>query len=214
MQSPTKTFTHQNDGDMGEAIVSLADVREPAVVQENLLENEGGDGLGQLRAAFHNSQAERNNLSRQQEGDDFLFVCFHERADDSQAGETEVLEGPGLRRCVQEWIQEEWSVSGEEHRASLRVRRDILEQRQSVANPVGLLSGECRWSYRRVDVDDLLQKCSDCAYKVALVQHWMFVLEKNYQTSATALEQATGRSRASYSAPTGHSPWSRGCSAG
>lgn len=159
---------------MGEAIVSLADVRKPTVVQEYFLENEGGNGLGQLGSAFHNSQAEWNNLSRQQKSDDFLFVGFHERADDSQAGETKVFKWPGLRGCVQEWIQEEWSVSGEKHRASLRVRRDVLEQCQSVANSVGLLSSECRWSYRRVNVDDLLQKCSDCAYKVALVQHWMF----------------------------------------
>lgn len=148
---------------MGKAIVGLTNVREPAVVQEYLLENEGGDGLGQLRAAFHDSQAERNNLGSQQKSDDLLFVCFHECPDDSQASETEIFEGTSLRRCVQEWIQEEWSVSGEKHRASFRVRSDVLEKRQSVADPVRLLSGECRWSYRGVDVDDFLQKRRDRA---------------------------------------------------
>lgn len=104
---------------MRKAIIGLADVREAAVVQKYLLEDECGDCLGQLGPTLHDTQAQRYDLSRQQEGDDFLFVCFHERPDDSQAGETEVFEWSCLRRCVQEWIQEEWSVSGEKHRASL-----------------------------------------------------------------------------------------------
>lgn len=35
--------THKNHGNVGEALVRLTDVRQPRVVQENLLEDEGGD---------------------------------------------------------------------------------------------------------------------------------------------------------------------------
>ena len=35
---------------------------------------------------------------------------LHERSNNSQAGEPEVLEGPGLAPCVEEGIQEQWDV--------------------------------------------------------------------------------------------------------
>ena len=40
-----------------EAFVRVADVRQAGLVEQDLLDDEDGDGLGQLRACFHDAQA-------------------------------------------------------------------------------------------------------------------------------------------------------------
>lgn len=54
-----------------EALVSLTDVRKTNVVEENLLYDEDGYSLAELRACFHDAQAKRDDLGRQEEVDDF-----------------------------------------------------------------------------------------------------------------------------------------------
>ena len=50
-------------------VVGLADVVEAGLVQEDLLEDEGGHGLAQLRARLHDAETQRDDLRRQQEVD-------------------------------------------------------------------------------------------------------------------------------------------------
>lgn len=50
---------------MGEALIRVANVLKPEVVEQNLLYNEGGHRLGELCARFHNPEAERDNLCRE-----------------------------------------------------------------------------------------------------------------------------------------------------
>ena len=50
-------------------VVGLADVVQSSLVQEDLLEDEGGHGLAQLRARLHDAQTQRDDLRRQQEVD-------------------------------------------------------------------------------------------------------------------------------------------------
>lgn len=69
---------------MREAIVSLANVGQPAVVEQDLLKYESGDCFAQFTSAFHYSQAKWNNFGRQQESDDFLLVGLHQRPNHSQ----------------------------------------------------------------------------------------------------------------------------------
>merc|ERR1719341_1855164 len=46
----------QDHGHVGEPVVSLADVVQTSLIQEDLLEDEGGHGLAQLRSRLHNPQ--------------------------------------------------------------------------------------------------------------------------------------------------------------
>jgi hypothetical protein len=83
--------THQDDRDVREAVVSLADVRQPAVVEQDLLKDEGGDGFRQFRAALHDPQAQRDDFGGEQERDDFLLVGLHQSPDDSETRQTQIL---------------------------------------------------------------------------------------------------------------------------
>lgn len=99
---------------MRESIIGLTDVRQAAVVEQNLLENKSRDSLRQLRSALHDPQAQRNNFRREQERDDFLLVGLHQRSDDSETCETQVLERTSLGRCVEERVEEQRNVRLEE----------------------------------------------------------------------------------------------------
>ncbi len=59
--------THEDEGDVREALVCLADVLKARVVEENLLDNECGDCAGELAARLHDAQAQRDELGGQQE---------------------------------------------------------------------------------------------------------------------------------------------------
>lgn len=66
----------------------LAQVIQSGVVEENLLNDECGDGLAELGTPFHDPKAQRYYLSLQQEADDFCVVYFHEGADNAQRCKT------------------------------------------------------------------------------------------------------------------------------
>ena len=55
---------------MGESFVGLADVGETGFVEEDLLEDERGDGFGELAARFHDAQTERDDFRGEKERDD------------------------------------------------------------------------------------------------------------------------------------------------
>ena len=70
---------YQNDGDVREPIVRVADVRQPTVVQQYLLQYEGGHRFAQLRSGLHDAQAQWNDFRRQQKRDHFLFVGLRKK---------------------------------------------------------------------------------------------------------------------------------------
>lgn len=93
-----------------EAFVSLADILQAHIIEQDLLDDEDGDGLAELGARFHDAQAKRDDFGREEEVDDFAAVVFDQGADDSQGGETEVFEGAGFGGCVEEGVEEEGDV--------------------------------------------------------------------------------------------------------
>lgn len=80
--------------DSVEPLVGLADVGQPYVIEQDLLHNEDGHGLAQLRACFHYTQAQGDDLGCQQKVDDLGRVVLDERTNDAQRREAEVLERP------------------------------------------------------------------------------------------------------------------------
>lgn len=82
----------ENGSDGVEPLISLADVIETHIVHQDLLNNENGHCLAQLRPSLHDAQTERNDLSSEQEVDDLGRIVLHQRANDAQRCETEIFE--------------------------------------------------------------------------------------------------------------------------
>lgn len=61
---------------MRETFVRLADVRKTSLINQNLLQDESGNRLGELTARLHDPQAERNDLCRQEEVDHLLLISL------------------------------------------------------------------------------------------------------------------------------------------
>lgn len=59
---------------MREAFISVADVLQAQVVEQDFLHDEGCHSLGQFAARLHNAQAQRNDFSGEQESNDFVLV--------------------------------------------------------------------------------------------------------------------------------------------
>lgn len=81
---------------MRESIVSLTNVRQPAVIEQNLLKDECGDGFRQFAAALHDSQAQRNDFRSEQKRYNFLFVSLYQCSNHSKAGKTQVFKRSGF----------------------------------------------------------------------------------------------------------------------
>lgn len=59
-----------------EPLVRLADVGQSQVVQQDLLNDEDGDGFGEFRASLHDSEAERDDFGGEEEVDDVGVVVL------------------------------------------------------------------------------------------------------------------------------------------
>ena len=81
--------TYQDHGNVAKPIVGLADVIQPSVVKQNLLQNESGDRLRQLRACFHDSQTKWDDFGGKQKVNDLLLIGLHQRSDHTQAEKLE-----------------------------------------------------------------------------------------------------------------------------
>ena len=80
------------DGAHGvETLVGLTNVLQAHVIQENLLDDEDGDGLAKLGSGFHDTEAEGYDFGREKEVDDFGTVVLDQRSNDSQRSQTEIL---------------------------------------------------------------------------------------------------------------------------
>jgi hypothetical protein len=113
-----------------EALVRLADVCQAGVVEKDLLDDEDGDGLAQLRARLHDAEAQGDDLGCEQEVYDCVVVVLlhlggtigenwigearkrkkahlDEGAYDTEGGETKVFKGAGFGSRIQERIKKE-----------------------------------------------------------------------------------------------------------
>ena len=98
-----------------ESLVRGADVREPHVVEKNLLHDEDGDRLAQLGAGLHDPKAQRDDLRRQEEIDDLRRIVLDQGPDDSKGGQAKVLERPRLGGRIEKGVEKQRDVgwSGE-----------------------------------------------------------------------------------------------------
>ena len=74
----------EDGGDGVEALGRGADVRQPHVVEQHLLYDEGRHGLAELGPGLHDAQAERDDLRLQEKVYHVRVVHLHERADHAQ----------------------------------------------------------------------------------------------------------------------------------
>jgi len=66
----------QDRADRVESLVGVADVSQPCLVEEDLLDDEDRHRLGELRAGLHDTEAERNDFGGQQEVNDGRVVIL------------------------------------------------------------------------------------------------------------------------------------------
>jgi len=66
----------EHRSDSVESLIGVADVGETGLVEEDLLDDEDGDCLGELRASLHDAQAEGNDLGGKEEVDDLGVVVL------------------------------------------------------------------------------------------------------------------------------------------
>lgn len=65
------------DGTDGEkAFVSVTDIGEPGLVEEDLLHDEDRDGLREFRAGFHDAEAEGDDLCRKEKVDHRVVIVL------------------------------------------------------------------------------------------------------------------------------------------
>jgi hypothetical protein len=66
----------KHGGDGIETLVGMAYVGEAGLVEEDLLDDEDGDGLGELGACLHDAQAKGNDLGGEEEVNDSVIVIL------------------------------------------------------------------------------------------------------------------------------------------
>lgn len=77
---------------------------------KDLLDDEGGDGLGELAAGLHDAEGEGDDLRGEEEVDHVGIVHLDEGTNDTEGGEAEILEGARLGGRVEEGGEEEGDV--------------------------------------------------------------------------------------------------------
>lgn len=79
-----------------ETLVSLTDVLKTHVVEQDLLNDENGDGFAKLGTSLHNAKTERDDLGGEKEVDDLRGIVLDKSADDTKRGKAEIFEGSRL----------------------------------------------------------------------------------------------------------------------
>jgi hypothetical protein len=103
----------ENSSNCIEPFVRSADIIQPMIIEEDLLDNEYCDGLAELGASLHNSKTEGDDLCGQQEVDNVGGVVLDKCSNDTQGCQSQVFEGPRFRGCVQEGVEEERNMGCE-----------------------------------------------------------------------------------------------------
>ena len=99
------------DGSNGiEALVGLADVCKTNVIQQDLLDNEDGNGFTELGTRLHDAQAQRDDFGCQEEIDDLGRIILDESANDTKRRQTKIFKWTGLGCRIEKWIEEQRNV--------------------------------------------------------------------------------------------------------
>lgn len=159
-----------------EPLVRLANVVEPSIVHQDLLHDENGNGLGQLRARLHNAQAQRDDFGLQQEVNYVDGVVLDQRPNHAQRRQPQVLERLALGRCIQERVQKQGDMGVEKGHARAIVRRYTLQQGQRVAHSVRRRRRELRRRQERVHMHDFLDQAGHDSKRVPQNQGQVVVL--------------------------------------
>lgn len=111
-----------------ESLICGADVPQTSVVEQNLLDDEDRNRLGELTAGLHNTEAEWNDLGRQEErnrrgrivvvtgsstgvhGNAGRWLILDQGSNDTQRCKAEIFERTRLGSSVEERIEEQWNV--------------------------------------------------------------------------------------------------------
>ena len=155
------------DGGYGvEPLGGGTDIAKADFVEEDLLHNEGGDRLRQLRSGLHDAEAEGYYLGLEKKINDVSVIHLDKSANDAKGGEAQVLKGARLGLGVEERVEAEGDMSLEEKRPGVWVGRDTLQQREGIADTVGGVGGQCRGREEGVDRHNLLQECGNGPVRV------------------------------------------------
>ncbi len=66
----------ENGPDGEEALVGMANISQPSFVEQDFLDNEDGNRLGEFGASLHDAEAERDDLCRKEEMYDCVVVVL------------------------------------------------------------------------------------------------------------------------------------------
>jgi len=117
LEQPNRLLLHQLGNHVAEhssyriePLVSLTDVGEPHIIQQDLLNDEDGHRLGKFGAGLHDAEAQWDDLGGQQEIDDIGGIIFDQCTDNAERGQAKVFERPGFRRGIEERVQKERDV--------------------------------------------------------------------------------------------------------
>ena len=111
-----------------EPLCSHTEIVQAIIVQQDLLDDEGGDSLRQISATFHDPQTERYDLGLQQEVDHRWVINLDQGANHSKRCESQVLKRSPFADCIQKWVQEQSDVGFDEKWSRVLMRSDTLEQ--------------------------------------------------------------------------------------
>jgi len=137
-----------------EAVARLAHIVETIIIEQDLLDNEGGDCLTQFIAIFHDMQTQRDSFRLDQElshlavGNDARGGVGHhigmrvldQGANHTERGQTQVLKRTRVELSVQERIQEQGNVGLEEEATCLWMRGDTLQQGERIAAAIAVIA--------------------------------------------------------------------------
>lgn len=145
-----------------ETLICRTNIRQANIIEKNLLHNENGNGFAEFRPGLHDAKTEGNDLGGEEEVDHVRGVILHQRSNDAERCEAEVLKRTRFRGGVQKGIEEQGDVSCErprgqgisllilsrlawisgeqltvqEESAGLIVGCDALQERQRVADSI------------------------------------------------------------------------------
>lgn len=141
----------------------MADVCQACLIQQNLLDDEDGNSLGEFGTSFHYPETERDDFGGQEEVDDGIIVVLlrfrqklawllgrttdglhlYESADDAKGCKPKVLEWPSFGCSIKERVEEQRDVCYGEKLVSLRLFGEKVEAYR-LGKADGFLGGKPR----------------------------------------------------------------------